>query len=223
MRALVLPIFPLPGVVHFPGTELPLHVFEPRYQQMVADLLELPEAERRVGMILVGQDPESGEPRLVEPGCAGLLVGHEPLADGRSNILLRGEFRFLLEGDQPGRPYRRALVTPLEEIVAAIDADAADELEREIVSLTVAVAQASGPTPPFDLAALAGLGRPGGLVALTNKLAAGLDLPVERKQMLLAEPPLSRAAEVAGILRSRVKVLASLAPYRHLAESAGVN
>jgi Lon protease-like protein len=220
---IVLPIFPLPDVVHFPGTDLPLHIFEPRYRQMVDELLTLPEAERRVGMILAGRDPESGSPRLVEPGCAGRLVEHRPLEDGRSNIVLRGEFRFVLERDLPGKPYRRALVTPLEDGVAAIDADAADALERELVDLAVAVARESGPRTPFDVAGLAGLGRPGRLVGLVNRLAADLDLPVERKQMLLAEAPLGRAAEIAGILRSRMKLLTSLKPYRHLAGAAREN
>ena len=223
MSEIALPIFPLPGVVHFPGTELPLHIFEPRYREMVAELLTMPEAERRVGMIFVGQDPESGAAQLVEPGCAGRLVAHEPLADGRSNIVLRGEFRFVLGRDLPGRSYRRAYVTPLDDRVAAIDADAADALEREVVDLAVAVARESGPRAPFDVAGLAGLGRPGRLVRLVNRLAADLDLPAERKQSLLAEPPLARASEIAGILRSRVKVLTSLRPYRHLSAAAGEN
>ncbi|HSM14828.1 MAG TPA: hypothetical protein VLA66_12245, partial [Thermoanaerobaculia bacterium] len=57
---------------------------------------------------------------------------------------------------------------------------------------------------------------PGRLVPLVNRLAAGLDLPPLRKQTLLALEPLDRAGEIAGILRSRLKLLASLRPFRHL-------
>lgn len=223
MAPLLLPLFPLPNVVHFPGTALPLHVFEPRYRQLVADLLERPEAERRIGMILVARDEESGAAELLEPGCAGRLVAHEPLEDGRSNIVLMGEFRFALEREVPGEPYRRALVRPLADEVARIDWERAEQLERELVRLTGAVAAASGAAWPIDLAELAGLGRPGELLALVNRLAAGLDLPSLRKQALLAEPALERAEQVAGILRSRLKLLSTLAPFRQAAGDPGMN
>ncbi len=223
MPEIVLPLFPLPDVVHFPGTELPLHIFEPRYRQLVAELLEAPAAERRIGMIFVHRDRESGEAGLVEPGCAGLLVAHEPLEEGRSNIVLAGEFRFVVERELPGKPYRRALVRMLDDEVPLLQAERAEELSREISGLAVAVARESGDRFPVDLAGLAGLGRPERLQALTNRLAAGLDLPVLRKQSLLAEPPLERAEQVAGILRSRMKVLSSLRPYRHLAAAAEHN
>jgi uncharacterized protein len=223
MPEIVLPLFPLPDVVHFPGTHLPLHIFEPRYRQLVAELLERPAEERRIGMIFVHRDRASGETGLVEPGCAGLLVAHEALEEGRSNIVLAGEFRFVVERELPGKPYRRALVRALDDDVPLLQAERAEELSREISGLAVAVARESGDRFPVDLAALAGLGRPERLQALTNRLAADLDLPVLRKQSLLAEPPLERAEQVAGILRSRMKVLSSLRPYRHLAAAAEHN
>ena len=113
----LLPLFPLPNVVHFPGTLLPLHIFEPRYRAMVRDLLDLPEPERLVGMLLSGGPPEPGEgaQTLVLPGTAGRLVGVEPLADGRFDILLHGEFRFEIAEEVGGKPYRRARVRPLPE------------------------------------------------------------------------------------------------------------
>jgi len=223
MAPLLLPLFPLPNVVHFPGTTLPLHVFEPRYRQLVSDLLSRPEAERLVGMILVARDEATGEPELLEPGCAGRLVAHEPLEDGRSNIVLEGDFRFTLERELPGGPYRRALVLPLADEVRRIDWQRAEQLERELVRLIGEVASASGSSWPVDLGDLAGLGRPGKLLPLVNRLAAGLDLPALRKQTLLAEPPLGRAEQVAGILRSRLKLLTTLAPFRQPAAEPGWN
>jgi hypothetical protein len=214
MAPLLLPLFPLPDVVHFPGTTLPLHVFEPRYRTMVEDLLERPGPERRIGMILTARDEATGAPELLEPGCAGRLVTHEALEDGRSNIVLLGEFRFTLERELAGRPYRRALVRPLADEIRQIDAERAGRLEREIAHLVAEVAAASGASWPVDLAGLAGLGRPGALPALVNRLAAGIDLPALRKQTLLAEPPLERAEQLAGILRSRLRLLSLIAPFR---------
>ena len=222
MAERLLPIFPLPGVVHFPGTELPLHIFEPRYRELVAELLERPPAERLIGMMLLDADPETGAPTLLEPGCAGRLIGHEPLADGRFDIVLRGEFRFRLGRELPGRSFRRALVDPLEERVPLVEQERAERLEREIFELVAAVGRQSARALPVDPAALAG-GDGRGLAALVNRLAAGLDLPALRKQSLLAEAPLERAEQLAGILRSRLKLVTSLGPFRHLAAAAPLN
>lgn len=219
---MLLPLFPLPDVVHFPGTRLPLHVFEPRYRQMVADLLALPPEERRIGMILASPRHEPAIGELLQPGCAGLLVEHQPLEDGRSNILLEGEFRFVIDREVGGRPYRRALVRKLPESLPLIDAERGEQLQRQLVGLVERLIRAQPDGSPLDLAALGGTAsRP--LPALVNRLAAQLDLPPLRKQTLLAREPLERAEEVAGILRSRITLLDTLAPYRHLAVHAENN
>jgi len=210
----LLPLFPLPNVVHFPGTRLPLHIFEPRYRTMVTELLELPAAERRVGMILVARDVETRELELLEPGTAGRLVEHEALPDGRSNIVLQGEFRFAIDREIEGRPYRRAVVRPLADRAPLEHEEQAAELQRRILDLALPVAMECLDRCGFAPSDLAGLGEPRRLALLVNRLAASLDLPPLRKQALLAEPLVARAASVAGILRSRVAVLEALRPYR---------
>src|SRR5690348_17922654 len=90
-----LPIFPLP-VVLFPGAPQPLHIFEPRYRQLLADCLA---ADRRFGIAYVtphrapAVDPA---PDLGDVGCVALIRSSEPLPDRRSNILAVGERRFAL-------------------------------------------------------------------------------------------------------------------------------
>jgi len=219
----LLPLFPLPSVVLFPGARLPLHIFEPRYRRMVADLLARPEDERRVGMIYAAAADREGT-ELVEPGCAGRLVAHEPLDDGRSNIVLHGEFRFEVEREVDGRPYRRAVVRPLPDRVPPEEATTGETLREELLRLAIAVHGASRGSAPYRLEDLMTAGDTSpALAALTNRLAAALDLPPERKQSLLAEPVLSRGEEVAGILRSRLFLFETLAPYRHLAERPEAN
>lgn len=220
---MLLPLFPLPSVVLFPGARLPLHIFEPRYRRMVADLLARPEEERRIGMIFVagGRD---GEAELLEPGCAGRLVAHEALDDGRSNIVLQGEFRFAVDREVEGRPYRRALVRPLPDRVPPEEAGAGETLRGELLRLAIAVHGASGSASPYRLDELVPRpDEPPPLAALTNRLAAALDLPPARKQSLLAEPVLARGEEVAGILRSRLYLFETLAPFRHLAARPEAN
>ena len=86
-----LSIFPLPGALLFPGLQLPLHIFEPRYRALVSDALA---RDRRIGMI----QPQGGgtTPPLYEVGCIGRIGDVEALDDGGYNIVLEGESRFRL-------------------------------------------------------------------------------------------------------------------------------
>jgi len=220
---MLVPLFPLASVVHFPDTLLPLHIFEARYRRLVADLLELPESERRIGMIFAALAPGGEEVELVEPGCAGRLIEHVPLADGRSNIVLAGEFRFRVDREIAHQPYRVAEVSALSERLPLVDHERISACQQELLALTAAVVERSGERSPIDLAELAGLGAEGRLAALANRIAARLDVPPPRKQSLLAMPPLERAEEIAGILRSRVTVLDCLAPYRSPSADPALN
>lgn len=82
-------IFPLPGAVLYPGLQLPLHIFEPRYRAMVSDALA---RDRRIGMIQPQRSFE-GAP-LYDIGCLGRIGEVEALDDGRYNIVLQGEQRY---------------------------------------------------------------------------------------------------------------------------------
>lgn len=116
MAEIEIPIFPLPDLVFFPETLLPLHVFEPRYRQMVADCLG---GDRRLAMVMLKPGWEAGyygRPPVHEVAGAGEIVWHEPLPDGRSNILLRGVARVrIAEELPPARPYRVVRAEILED------------------------------------------------------------------------------------------------------------
>jgi Lon protease-like protein len=102
-----LPLFPLP-VVLFPGAVMPLHIFEPRYRQMVARCLE---ADKRFG--LVYQDPDDERDFEMEGcvGCVAEIIEFQPLPDGRSLLLSAGRERFVVhDGIESGAPYLEALV-----------------------------------------------------------------------------------------------------------------
>jgi Lon protease-like protein len=217
LAPVLLPLFPLPDVVHFPGTPLPLHIFEPRYRALVADLLALPERERRIGMVLEARAADTGALELFEPGTAGRLVAHEGLPDGRSKIVLLGEFRFAIEREVDGAPYRRAIVRRLPDQLPLAAPEAAESLRRELLDAALPVARETAARCGFGVEDLAELAAPERLARLVNRLAAGLDLPALRKQKLLAAPLAERAAMLAAILRSRARVLDALRPYRHLA------
>jgi Lon protease-like protein len=110
----ILPIFPLTGVLVLPGTILPLHIFEPRYRNMVEDALE---ADKIFGMIQpfvpqADNRPQPGaekqSPDLYKVGCAGYIEKYEKSADGRFFIQLKGVNRFRFEEEaELRRGYRR--------------------------------------------------------------------------------------------------------------------
>lgn len=83
-----LSIFPLPGAILFPGLQLPLHIFEPRYRALVSDALA---RDRRISMI----QPRDGG-ALYDVGCIARIGEVEALDDGRFNVILEGEQRFRL-------------------------------------------------------------------------------------------------------------------------------
>jgi Lon protease-like protein len=113
-----IPIFPLPSVVLFPHVFLPLHIFEPRYRQMVADALS---GDRLIGMTLLrpGYDSDyDGRPPIYGTGCTGIITHFERLEDGRFNLILRGLDKFIVLGEEEpagNRLYRRALVNFVDE------------------------------------------------------------------------------------------------------------
>src|SRR5437763_1806384 len=106
----VLPLFPLPNLVFFPETRLPLHVFEPRYRQLVTDVVA---TNKIFGIVLLRPGWESnyfGAPPIYTTGTLGQIEQAVPLEDGRFNILVRGQVRFRIVDEVLEVPYRSARV-----------------------------------------------------------------------------------------------------------------
>jgi uncharacterized protein len=97
--------------VLFPGVALPLHIFEPRYREMVREVSD--REDKLIGMVMLRGDwrREYYEyPEVFPIGCAGRMVRVEPLADGRYNILLHGVREFEIVEEQRQRVFREANV-----------------------------------------------------------------------------------------------------------------
>ncbi|HJR35098.1 MAG TPA: LON peptidase substrate-binding domain-containing protein [Gemmatimonadales bacterium] len=108
-----LPLFPL-RLVLFPHALLPLHIFEPRYRQLLADLTGLPAERRLFGILPPGEAVELPEPGTV--GCAARLRGAQRLPDGRANVVVSGERRFVFRAATPApTPYHQGLVDWLDD------------------------------------------------------------------------------------------------------------
>ena len=111
-----VPMFPLPAVFLFPRQPLPLHVFEPRYRQMIEDSLDGP-GRIVVGTILDGEYEAQGHvPEVLPVAGLGEIARHDRLPDGRFMIFLFGLGRVELNEVESDAPYRRVEVAPLAEI-----------------------------------------------------------------------------------------------------------
>ena len=201
-RSDVVRLFPLPNVVLFPRVDLPLHVFEPRYRDLVKDALA---DDRMIGMALLRGDwrrDYDGRPDLFPLGCAGTIEACSALADGRSNLILRGVSRFEIVEELSDEPtsYRQARVRWLADELQELGA-----LEGRLHELVDRLLVRRGVSTPdlWDR-----LPRDGD--RLVNSLAFALDLPVVEKLALLE----------CNDLRTRADRLAQLIEFQ-LAEPFG--
>jgi Lon protease-like protein len=106
----IIPIFPLPNFVLFPGVTVPLHIFEPRYREMVADVAQ---THGTIGMIMLKGDWERdyyAYPDIFTIGCAGRISSLEKLPDGRYNLQLEGISEFQVKREIHSHSYRQAEV-----------------------------------------------------------------------------------------------------------------
>lgn len=173
-----LPIFPLPLVL-LPGAVQPLHIFEPRYRQLLADCLA---GEREFGIIC--RTPEVAERELAagSVGCLARIESAQTLPDGRSNIMVVGGDRFaLVRFLADPAPYHVAQVTAFEDDAESMDAlgDLADRL-RDLFTRVGRAARTiqDDSTPLPEL--------PASPAALSFAIAQYIDLELADRQRVLA-------------------------------------
>jgi Lon protease-like protein len=177
-----IPIFPLSNVVLFPGLQVPLHIFEPRYRQMMRAALA---GDRRIGMIAVLPEHVSSissDPPIYSIGCAGTIEGAQRLPDGRYNIVLRGTHRFRVVRERApttGRLYRIAEVELLEDPPSS-EHSATARLRVEVLDrFAELMRKLDRSQEGFDSLLQIDDGQ------LVNSLASGLDFAPREKQALL--------------------------------------
>jgi Lon protease-like protein len=176
-----LPIFPLGQLVLFPGTVVPLHIFEPRYRAMLAHCMQT----HRALAITHVPDPadvdSEGNPRVSRIAGVGVIVAHDQLADGRSNIVVQGKARVLLDELPFLPPFRRARAS-----IRADEPEHLDESDRKTLASIVNafVREVKKQQPDFDFEL-----PPGSTTSSWVDLSAHcLLFRSEAKQWLLEEP-----------------------------------
>jgi uncharacterized protein len=210
-----LPLVALSDLVHFPRTELRLHVLDPQYLRLVHDLEALDEDSRWLGIVLLKPGPRldaEGRPAIFPGGTAARVMDVETLPDGCSDLVLYGEFRFQLEREIGAAPYRQGLVRPVEEPWLNERDAGIVAVRQAIVALLRSLASELGDKLPLDVDDLAAGGC--AFEELVNRVAARMDVPPLRKLQLLIQSLPERGLSVLSILRARQQVLDMLRAFR---------
>ncbi len=207
-----LPLFPL-NVVLFPHMPLPLHIFEPRYRQMIADCLE---AGHSFGVVAIREGSETGTATPYDIGTLAKIVRIDRLDDGRMNLLVMGASRFTIVRTADDRPYLRGEIRIIPETGDDLDATARlteitavtfrqySNLLRQLVGR-----QPDEAEPPMEPELLSYL------------IAAALNLQVPEKQALLAEARTdSRLLLELRLLRKEIALLKQMVAHAGTAATA---
>jgi hypothetical protein len=194
-----MPVFPLPNVVLFPNVFLPLHIFEPRYRDMVREALG---SDRMIGMVLLKPGWEhdyEGRPEVYRVGTAGLITHVDRLASGEYNIILRGIEKFRITAEEPGGTFRRAHVDPLFEGPGEEYREEVRALRRRLEALLSSPIESIGTDQKL----------PGTMPDedLVNALAQYLDLePIEKQALLEKDGLLPRAEALVDLLEMKTMI-----------------
>jgi Lon protease-like protein len=210
---MIVPIFPLPNVVFFPKTLLPLHIFEQRYRDMMREALA---GDGRIVIVLLRTGWEAqyeGKPAVYEIACVGKISTHEELDDGKYNIVLEGLHRVRVVRELEHSPYRLAEVEILDE-------EGCDDRQEEVI---VRRNHLSGLFIRFTELATRGKSRVVELIpqlsfeALVNLVASTINMPVEDKQALLEMDDITHRCDMLiPILQRQLEAMDLIRHFDHL-------
>ncbi len=186
-------LFPLPNLVLFPGVIQPLHVFEPRYCDLLDDAMQ---GDRLIALATLSPGWENdyeGQPPLYPMACLGRVLLAQQVEGRRSNILLVGLRRVrLLEEIPPRQSFREARAEVCHD---SLEPQAAGDLASLRAALRKAFFREIPAAAEVEESLEPLLGPDVPLGTLTDVISYSLDLPTEEKEHLLAELDVCRRAE----------------------------
>lgn len=196
-----VPIFPLPNLVFFPKTFLPLHIFEPRYRKMVEDALQ---DKNLIAMALLKEGWEHdyfGAPEVYDIACVGKIQQTEKQHDGKYNIMLYGMTRVRILKFVREKPYRVARVKYLRD--TNFDPDRFDERKEAdaFIRLIRRYLKQMGVEHLDELLKL----KSHSLESIVNQIASIMDFSSSQKQAILEMDSLeARYDEIKRLLNERL-------------------
>jgi Lon protease-like protein len=210
---LVIPVFPLPNLVFFPKTLLPLHICEARYKEMLQFALG---TGKLIGVILLrpGWEPKYfGNPEAYEIGCLGRIQHVEEVEDQRCNILLLGISKYRILNYQQIEPFGLAEVLLVDDEVVDDQAPEILEAKKQLLEKHSRLVARLPGSESMDLSGLSNLS----FEAVVNNLIMSLGLDITVKQKLLEQNQLvERGRALAVQIELLLDGLTFFDRYRHL-------
>jgi Lon protease-like protein len=210
---MIVPIFPLPNVVLFPRTLIPLHIFEERYRKMTREAIA---GDRKIAIVLLREGWEGEyyrKPPVHDIACLGHIEKYEEIEEGKFNIVLAGLHRVRLIREVQHTPYRLAEVEKMDDV-------GGDDQHPEVIRRRNHIA---GLFTRFTELATRGEYRAVELVpqldfeGLVNMVASTLSLEAARKQRLLEIDDLTqRCDELIPMLQRQLESLILVRNFEHL-------
>jgi Lon protease-like protein len=192
-----LPLFPL-HVVLFPGSAMPLHIFEPRYRAMMERVLA---DDRRFGVVAIRRGREAGGyADTFRTGTIAMIEQVQRAADGTMAIIITGHERFALDVRLPDDPYPIGEVTLLEEPLGEHPSKELPSARAAVNRCLSVVARVHGD----DVVAPA---LPDSIVGASFTLAAALSLDLPERQRLLESPDASQRLRLCAEMAKREAML----------------
>ena len=210
---MIVPLFPLPNVVLFPKTPMPLYIFEERYRTMVRETIA-GNGELVIALLRAGSESNYSSVSAVhEIACLGKIETYEELEDGKYNIVVVGVHRVRIIREVQHSPYRLVEVERVED--AAYDERSADIVERhnhlgalfaKFTELATGVKQHAWELmPQLDFE------------SLVNMVAMTLNLAIEQKQELLETDEASeRCDALIPVLQQQLETLMLVRAFEHI-------
>jgi Lon protease-like protein len=210
---MIIPLFPLPNVVLFPKTPMPLYIFEERYRIMIRDVLAK-DGELVIALLRSGVEPSHmGAPAVHDIACLGKIETSEELEDGKYNIVVIGTHRVRIVREVPHSPYRMVEVEKIDEEES--NEQSPDVIDRHNLLgdlfakftelATGAKQQALDLMPQLDFE------------SLVNMVAMTLNLAIEQKQALLEINNTSQRGDaLIPVLQQQLDTLILVRRFEHI-------
>jgi uncharacterized protein len=210
---MIVPLFPLPNVVLFPKTPVPLYIFEERYRTMVREAIA-GNGELVIDLLRAGSESNYSSVSAVhDVACLGKIETYEELEDGKFNIVVVGIHRVRFVREVQHSPYRLVEVEKMEEV--SYDERSPDIIRRHnhLASLFARFTELATGVKQHALELMPQLD----FESLVNMVAMTLNLPIEQKQELLELDDASRRCDVLiPVLQQQLETLVLVRRFEHI-------
>ena len=218
---MIIPLFPLPNVVLFPKTPLPLYIFEERYRTMIKDVLN---GDKELVIALLRSDHETKYSRgsaVHEIACLGRIESHEELEDCKYNIVVVGIHRVRIIGEIQHSPYRLVEIEELEEPEPDEQSETVIQRQNQLGGLFARFTELATGSKQDALQIMPQLD----FESLVNIVAMTLNLTIEQKQYLLEIEDISdRCDALIPVLQEQLEVLTLVRKFENIKpENPGLN